>query len=323
MLRTLALLLSLAGVAHAQPAVTAITTLSSEVDEAELDDAPNPFAEHLRDGRITRGFVRNRVLHFTFDDGPRLDTTPVLLDHLDEYGVKATFFVVARGFDGRNRIDQAKAEVLRDLVARGHLVGNHTYDHSRLTDLSDAAVVSQLVQSEKILTQVLGNRPWLFRAPYGARDARVDALVAERGYTHMLWNITSGDVTHRNAEGVLETFRESLDRRERHPRGAGGIVLLHDTKPWVVEAFPAMMEEIRARNCELLADEDEELWDVLDEPSVFHQERSENPSRQARTVELDPEWVAERQVELRTQAAEYCAETPDSETTETTESDAA
>ncbi len=315
MLRTLALLLSLAGVAHAQPAVTAITTLSSEVDEAELDDAPNPFAEHLRDGRITRGFVRNRVLHFTFDDGPRLDTTPVLLDHLDEYGVKATFFVVARGFDGRNRIDQAKAEVLRDLVARGHLVGNHTYDHSRLTDLSDAAVVSQLVQSEKILTQVLGNRPWLFRAPYGARDARVDALVAERGYTHMLWNITSGDVTHRNAEGVLETFRESLDRRERHPRGAGGIVLLHDTKPWVVEAFPAMMEEIRARNCELLADEDEELWDVLDEPSVFHQERSENPSRQARTVELDPEWVAERQVELRTQAAEYCAETPEPETT--------
>lgn len=316
MLRTLALLLSLAGVAHAQPAVTAITTLSSEVDEAELDDAPNPFAEHLRDGRITRGFVRNRVLHFTFDDGPRLDTTPVLLDHLDEYGVKATFFVVARGFDGRNRIDQAKAEVLRDLVARGHLVGNHTYDHSRLTDLSDAAVVSQLVQSEKILTQVLGNRPWLFRAPYGARDARVDALVAERGYTHMLWNITSGDVTHRDAEGVLETFRESLDRRERHPRGAGGIVLLHDTKPWVVEAFPAMMEEIRARNCDLLADEDEELWDVLDEPSVFHQERSENPSRQARTVELDPEWVAERQVELRTQAAEYCAETPEPVTTE-------
>ena len=311
MLRTIVsvgVLVSLVSAGRAQPALTAITTLGA--DDAQADDArvdaPDPFAAHLRDGAITRGFVRHRVLHFTFDDGPRLDTTPVLLDHLDRYGVKATFFVVARGFDGRNRVDRAKADVVRDIAARGHLIGNHTFDHARLTDISDEAVIGQLVRSEKILTAVLGDRPWLFRAPFGARDARVDALVSERGYTHVLWNTTSGDVTHRTAEGVLEEFRASLERRERHPRGAGGIVLLHDTKPWVVEAFPSMMEELRARNCALLADEDEELWDVLPDPSVFHQERGEDASRQARTVELDPEWVAARQQVLRAEAHELC-----------------
>ena len=197
-------------------------------DEARTEDELSPLRPDLAEGRETRGFIRHRTLHFTFDDGPRLDTTPRLLEHLDHYGVQATFFVVARGFDGQNATDRAKAEVLRDIARRGHTVGAHTYDHSRLTSLDDEAVLAQLTRSEAIFEDVLGARPYLFRAPYGAHDARVDAITAERGYTHVLWNITSKDVSSRTAEEVAAAFSESLDVRERHPRGAGGIVLLHD-----------------------------------------------------------------------------------------------
>ncbi len=282
--------------------------LTTEVAEPEVEH--DAMASELRDGRITRGFIRHRMIHFTFDDGPRLDTTPELLEHLDAYDVHATFFVVARGFDGRNRVDRAKAEVLRDIVARGHTIGGHTYDHSRLTGLDEEGVRAQLVRSEKIFVQILGARPYLFRAPYGARDAQVDAIVASRGYTQMLWNITSADTTSRTADEVAEAFRASLDRRERHPRGPGGIVLLHDTKPWVVEAFPQMMEELRGRNCELL-ESGEELWDVVGEPSVFHQSRGNNPSQQARTVELEDEVVAARQINVRAAAEAYCQAAPE------------
>ncbi|MEM9071243.1 MAG: polysaccharide deacetylase family protein [Myxococcota bacterium] len=294
-------------VAFGQPLVAAMVRPVVEAElEVPAEEARDPFASELANGRITRGFIRHRMIHFTFDDGPRLDTTPALLDHLDEAGVRATFFVVARGFDGRNRVDRAKAELLRDVARRGHTIGAHTYDHSRLTSLGEEAIVDQLVRSEEIIERVLGDRPVLFRAPYGARDARVDQALADRGYTHVLWNITSADVSSRSADQVVSAFRDSLDRRERHPRGPGGIVLLHDTKPWVVEAFPQMINELRDRNCGLLEEEGEELWDVLDDASFFHQERGESASQHARTVELEEAIVEARQEVLREEARAWC-----------------
>lgn len=308
------LLVAVTSTALAQAPVVGLATNNHETVEATAqqlegaasdDEAPalDPTRADLGEGRMTRGFIRHRVLHFTFDDGPRLDTTPRLLEHLDHYGVTATFFVVARGFDGTNPTDQRKAELLRDIAQRGHTIGGHTYDHSRLTSLDDEAVLAQLTRSEAIFEEVLGARPHVFRAPYGARDGRVDALLAQRGYTHVLWNITSKDVSSRTAEEVAQAFRDSLDLRERHPRGPGGVVLLHDTKPWVVDAFPMMMEELRSRNCALL-ETDEELWDVAGDLSLFHQDG--DATERARTVELDEELVAARQAVVRAEAETYC-----------------
>lgn len=292
--------------AHELAVLGALVGVRAEAERApEVEPAPahDPLAAALAGGRTTRGFVRHRMLHFTFDDGPRLDTTPRLLDELDRAGVKATFFVVARGFDGTNATDRAKAELVREIARRGHTLGAHTYDHANLTQLEDAAVVAQLEAQERVFEAVLGARPWLFRPPYGARDARTDALLAERGYTQVLWNVTARDVESRSAEEVVAAFAQSLDRRERHPRGPGGVVVLHDTKPWVVDAFPAMMAELARRNCALLA-AGEELWDVLDDPSVFH-EPSATP-RMQREAHVDPAFVATRQEALRAHHEERC-----------------
>ncbi|MCA9615832.1 MAG: polysaccharide deacetylase family protein [Myxococcales bacterium] len=283
-------------------AVVPTTVVAPE--PAEATPPHDPLAAELAGGRTTRGFVRHRMLHFTFDDGPRLDTTPRLLDALDAHGVKATFFVVARGFDGNNATDRAKAALLREVARRGHTIGAHTYDHANLTRLDDEGIRAQLDAQEAVFEAVLGGRPWLFRPPYGARDERTDALLVERGYTQMLWNVTARDVESRTGEQVAEAFAQSLDLRERHPRGPGGIVVLHDTKPWVVDAFPAMMAELERRNCALLAS-GEELWDVLDEPSIFHEATGDRP-RMQREADVDDAFVAARQEVLRARLATRC-----------------
>lgn len=274
-----------------------------------VDENPEPqveapehdaFAQHLAGGRTTRGMVPHRELHFTFDDGPRLDTTPILLDHLDELGIRATFFVVTRGFDGNNRVDRAKAAIAQDIVRRGHILGAHTHTHRDLTTLSLVDLREELDQAEATFESVLGGRPALFRAPFGARNRQVNRELLRRGYTHMLWNITSGDTTSRRPSDIVEAFERSLDIREHHSRGKGGIVLLHDTNTRVVEAFPAMIEVLQRRNCELL-EAGEELWDVLDTPDAFVAPRGEEPA-----TGLDDATREVRQSALRVRTAERC-----------------
>ncbi|MEM6958874.1 MAG: polysaccharide deacetylase family protein, partial [Myxococcota bacterium] len=250
----------------------------------------------------TRGMNPHRQLHFTFDDGPRLDTTPQLLEHLDDFGIRATFFLVTRGFDGTNRVDRAKAALAQDIARRGHTIGGHTHTHPNLTRLKLVEIQDELNRAEATFEAVFGARPVLFRAPYGARNRRVNGELRRRGYTHVLWNITSGDTTSRRPQDIVDAFERSLDIRERHPLGPGGIVLLHDTNPRVVEAFPAMVRVLQRRNCELL-DAGEELWDVLDTPEAFITLRGEEAS-----TERDEASREARQEVLIAATAERCAD---------------
>lgn len=302
-----ALIAASAQVAVADPAAPSINAAIAPVlipearaPEVEPSEAPRP-----EPGRRSRGRIAHRILHFTFDDGPRLDTTPELLDHLDRHGVRATFFVVARGLVGTHAAAEARRALLRDIVSRGHHIGMHTYSHPRLTELSDEEVTAELVRAETTVAPLLAERPWLFRPPFGARDSRIDALVAEAGYTQMLWNITSNDISGRSAEDIVDAFRNNLNRRQRR-RDPGGVVLLHDTKQRVVDAFPAMMAELANRNCELLEDSEAELWDVAGDPAIFHQRGP--ATRAARVVELPEAQVAERQRELRALWESRCGE---------------
>ncbi len=293
-------------------AVTASTLLMYSPNAARAThlvqaSSADPFMRSMAEGRITRGHTRHRMIHFTFDDGPRLDTTPILLRHLDEAGIKATFFVVGRQVEANTEVHRRKAALVREMIADGHTIAAHSYDHSSFTSLSDEEIEEQLLRTEKIFTEEFGARPWLFRPPYGRRDERTDAILASRGYTQLLWNITGRDISSRSAGEVVTAFRSSLNHREASRRGHGGIVLLHDTKRWVVDAFPYLLQELRRRNCGLLErDEETELWDIVNDPRIFHQSRADDPSRFARTVELPPTVIEARQRMVRERAVEHC-----------------
>ena len=148
----------------------------------------------------------------TFDDGPS-ESTEEILDLLREYGLCAYFFVI--GF---------RAEQRRELVARaareGHTVGNHTWDHVRLTELPDDDVLVKLRQMDDIVTEITGSRPMLFRGPWLAVDGRILWLAHTLELTHMGIDVNTRDYSpEHDADYVAEAILGATARQ---------IVLLHD-----------------------------------------------------------------------------------------------
>lgn len=265
----------------------------------ETLDGERAVRSDLGSGRIIDGSSHERVIHFTFDDGPSREHTPAILDTLDRAGWHATFFMVARRLE--HRADRA---IALEVAHRGHTIGLHSYAHDDLTEETSADLEVELTRSEALFLETLGARPWLFRPPYGAHDEHVDTTLAARGYTEVLWNLHGADVTSRSADEVLTAFRSQLDA-QRDGR-EGGVVLLHDTHPWTVEALPRIVDEVHARNCAALA-AGEDLWDVAPDLSPWMVARGgAAATRHAARMDVDDDVWAARQAALRAEASTTC-----------------
>jgi len=202
--------------------------------------------QHI-DGRCPPRF--RRCLAFTFDDGPEIHSTPRLLDMLDAHRVRATFFVVGHRIDGEQPHHRAQRGLLREIVRRGHLLGNHTYHHVVLGNLRPSQIAYEIDRTGDIVERATGRRPELMRAPFGLLTApRSLGAVAARNLTPAYWMIDTHDWEVTSPEAVRDRFRQEL---LEHPYG--GVVLMHDTRPWSVRAFPLIMQVVARRNAELVA----------------------------------------------------------------------
>jgi peptidoglycan/xylan/chitin deacetylase (PgdA/CDA1 family) len=266
-----------------------------------------PDSTSYPNGLLIEGSTPHRLILFSFDDGPAGRNTALLLDRLDAVGIKALFFLTAGRIAERNSFERDQAALAREIVARGHLVGSHTVDHLQLPLLDDVSASAQILGAERIFQRVLGFHPTLIRPPGGSRSPRVDALLAERGYTTVLWNLGAGDFQVSDPMLVLDTFRKVLDRRERHNGDKGGIVLLHDTYSWSVDAFQLIWAELWARNCKLL-ERGEELYDIVSDLEFFYQPRAGAAyGTFASAARIPPEVLAQRQAGLRRETAHRCS----------------
>jgi peptidoglycan-N-acetylglucosamine deacetylase len=318
-----------AGTAVLRAGATASAPMTATVEVADAPHAPtvaspaaavraeaaSPIDDGIarqlayRDGLTVDGRTPHRLILFTFDDGPDRRTTPLLLDRLDAVGIKAVFFLTASRIAGRSVMEREQAALAREIIARGHLVGSHTVDHLQLPLLDDTAAAAQVIGAEDIFNRVLGFRPTLFRPPFGARSPRIDALLASRGYTNVLWNLGAGDFQVHSAQEVYDTFLKVLERREREDGDRGGILLLHDTYSWSVDAFQMILGELHARNCTLLS-RGEELYDVVSDLSFFYQPRQNAPvGFIAEPAVIDPAVLEQRQAKLRVETAQRCTAT--------------
>ena len=219
-------------------------------------------------GLTIHGGTRRRTILFTFDDGPSRRNTPRLLDILDELGIKAVFFVKSESFGDGNPWEREHAAIVRDIVRRGHLVGNHTETHRQLPLLRNAEIQAELALSEQKIERAVGRAPRLIRPPGGALSERVEGLLADRGYTSVMWALYGGDLEVSTAQDVVRTFFRVLARREKETGDRGGIVLMHDTKTHSVDAVPRLVSALQKRNCGLLA-QGEELYDIVDDLGYF------------------------------------------------------
>ncbi|KPK14210.1 MAG: hypothetical protein AMJ62_13680 [Myxococcales bacterium SG8_38] len=229
---------------------------------------PDPTGARFPSGLTLAGGSKRRMLLFTFDDGPSQRTTPRLLDVLDELGIKAVFFVTSESFGDGNPWERAHAGIVRDIVRRGHTIGNHTETHRQLPLLSNAEIEAELALSERKIARAVGRTPRLVRPPGGALSKRVEGLLGAHGYTSVMWALYPGDLEVHEPEEVVRTFFRVLERRERETGERGGIVLMHDTKDHSLQAVPHLIEALRKRNCELLR-KGEELYDIVDDLGYF------------------------------------------------------
>jgi peptidoglycan/xylan/chitin deacetylase (PgdA/CDA1 family) len=150
----------------------------------------------------------------TFDDGPSPESTPAVLDTLAELGAKATFFVI-----GRNA--QRNPQIVRRMYDQGHVVANHSFDHSHFGAMRRRGYWEQQVRTtDDLIRQIIGLKPALFRPPMGIRTWHVTRAAARNGHTLITW-------TRRGLDGVRTTPQRIVDRLAMTTR-AGDILILHD-----------------------------------------------------------------------------------------------
>ena len=165
----------------------------------------------------------------TFDDGPYPSTTPALLAALG--GVRATFFLWGEHAE-------AHPALVREIAAAGHVIGNHTWTHPRLTGLPPQARDQEVRRTQDLLASLTGVRPVLFRPPYGDTDDAVAETVAAHGLTEVLWTVDTRDWAGASADEIVAAAG----------RGApGGVVLLHEGRPATVAAVPRILAALAAR----------------------------------------------------------------------------
>jgi len=187
-------------------------------------DASIPKAWMVAEGPAYRAGSGRRIVTLTFDDGPFPETTPTVLDILAKEKVHASFFVIGRYLDGEDARARQSREVLKQVAAAGHLIGNHSHDHENLNAVTHTEVLEQIDRGAASIERATGKRPILFRPPYGKLDEFGQAAVRERGLDLLLWSVEKQDMQREDSH---EVFRELVGQIEYKE---GGIVLLHDIR---------------------------------------------------------------------------------------------
>jgi peptidoglycan/xylan/chitin deacetylase (PgdA/CDA1 family) len=173
-------------------------------------------------GATIGGTPAPQQLALTFDDGPNPAVTPLLLDLLDKYNAKATFFMIGR-------FVRECPELAREVAARGHLIGNHTQTHPNLFWLSPRAIRSELQECQSALQDAVGTAAKVFRPPYGFRNPWVASSARELGMQTVMWTLLPGDWREKTAEWLTARMRPIADKAQNIAnRTSGDILCLHD-----------------------------------------------------------------------------------------------
>jgi peptidoglycan/xylan/chitin deacetylase (PgdA/CDA1 family) len=201
---------------------------------ADLERSAEVERELLRRGQcVVHGARAVPELALTFDDGPDPRFTPQVLDVLKRYAVPATFFCL-----GANA--RAHPELVERTVHEGHLVGNHTWSHPYLPDLTREQVLRQLDETDRALARA-GVETGLVRPPYGARSPEVMRWLAEHGRTTVLWDVDTQDWSVPGSEAIAA---------EAATATGGSVLLMHDAggdRTQTVATLPRIVEGLLGR----------------------------------------------------------------------------
>lgn len=185
---------------------------------------------------------QRREVSLTFDDGPDPEITPLVLDLLDRYGAKASFFCIAEKVS-------AHPELSREIIRRGHSLENHTSSHPyAFSFFGPRGIMREIGSAQAAIRAVTGVTPRFFRAPMGFRPPFLAPAIERCGLRNVTWTRRGFDTFAKHPEPVLRQLLRGL--------APGDILLLHDARPnrpirnqqVLLEVLPRLLEQLQAHD---------------------------------------------------------------------------
>jgi peptidoglycan-N-acetylglucosamine deacetylase len=196
---------------------------------------------------ITHGPRDSNRIALSFDDGPDPEITPLVLDLLADANARATFFVIGKWL-------VAHPELAKRIVADGHVLGNHSWNHSRLQNFYfTKRHIQEIEECERIIKKITGNSsPVLYRPPIGLKSGELASAAYHCNLTLVAWSLHSHDTLLKDPQKIARRVLKNI-------RG-GDIVLLHDGydlrnkhRPYTVHAVQLILEGLRAKSLECVS----------------------------------------------------------------------
>ena len=178
----------------------------------------------------------DNVIAVTFDASWGADNTPKLLDILDEYDAKCTFFLVGLWVDKYPDMVQA-------IVERGHEIGNHSATHPHMSKLSESKMLEELRMMSDKVEKLTGVRPTLFRPPYGDYNNSVIRTVRSAGYEAVQWSVDSLDWKNISPQDMI---------RRAGKVGKGDIILFHNDSQYLLDAMPTLLQSYKEQGLQMV-----------------------------------------------------------------------
>jgi peptidoglycan/xylan/chitin deacetylase (PgdA/CDA1 family) len=191
--------------------------------------------------RLAAPAIRRREVCLTFDDGPDPAVTPRVLELLDRYHAKASFFCIGEKA-------AAHPDIVREIARRGHSIENHSYRHSHAFAFYGLGRLRREVAlAQRAIIAICGQAPVFFRAPAGFRGVLLDAVLADIGLRYVSWTRRGYDAVSSDPASILRRLTRGL--------AAGDVLLLHDGasartrdgEPVVLAVLPALLDQVVAR----------------------------------------------------------------------------
>ncbi len=154
-----------------------------------------------------------KKIALTFDDGPHYKYTEQILDILKKYDVKATFFTVGE-------LAVKYPELVMREYSEGHEIGNHTFSHLKMKDMSCAELKNEILSTGTLIENITGKMPVLFRPPEGVLSDCQKQTVADCGYSIILWSVDTRDWAHTPVAKIVKNVMKNTSN--------GSIILCHD-----------------------------------------------------------------------------------------------
>lgn len=179
----------------------------------------------------------DKKIAITFDAAYGDEYTLDILDTLDKYNIKSTFFLV------KFWIDKYPHQVV-EIYNRGHEIGNHSATHPNMSTLSKEQIEEELNSTGDRIYELTNEKPFLFRPPFGDYNNLVIQTCRENGYYPIQWDIDSLDWKNLGVQPVVDTVVRNID--------SGSIVLFHNNADYITEYLPIVIERLLEKGFEIV-----------------------------------------------------------------------